>query len=212
MPDGTSPIPSDGPPDTSRSGSRPTGCTVRRESGDGRRADGSWTAVAEVRSDPWSRIVRRMNSEVEEPVGRGAREAPRRGEEPARTIANAGRAICAYAAAHGMDGTCHDASGLSYRNRATAIGDPPPPLGGRCGAVGARPPRHAARRRARDARGSPRRTYALRAKTGTLIDVSALSGWVWLEQSDEWVEFSILSSRFDDGAAPSRSRTASCAS
>ena len=39
----------------------------------------------------------------------------------------------------------------------------------------------------------------LRAKTGTLIDVSALSGWVWLEREDDWAEFSILSSRFDDG-------------
>jgi hypothetical protein len=31
--------------------------------------------------------------------------------------------------------------------------------------------------------------------------VSALSGWVWLESSNEWAEFSILSSGFDDQAA-----------
>ncbi len=34
----------------------------------------------------------------------------------------------------------------------------------------------------------------VRAKTGTLEAVSALSGWVWLETSNEWAEFSILSS------------------
>jgi D-alanyl-D-alanine carboxypeptidase len=33
----------------------------------------------------------------------------------------------------------------------------------------------------------------LRAKTGTLIDVSALSGWIWLRRREAWAEFSILS-------------------
>ena len=33
----------------------------------------------------------------------------------------------------------------------------------------------------------------VRAKTGTLIEISALSGWVWLEREDAWAEFSILS-------------------
>ena len=33
----------------------------------------------------------------------------------------------------------------------------------------------------------------VRAKTGTLTDVSALSGWVWSEKVKDWVEFSILS-------------------
>ena len=33
----------------------------------------------------------------------------------------------------------------------------------------------------------------VRAKTGTLNDVSALSGWVWLRRSQSWGEFSILS-------------------
>ena len=33
----------------------------------------------------------------------------------------------------------------------------------------------------------------LRAKTGTLTDVSALSGWVWSRKIKDWVEFSILS-------------------
>ena len=34
----------------------------------------------------------------------------------------------------------------------------------------------------------------MRAKTGTLTDISALSGWVWLSREQAWAEFSILSS------------------
>ena len=41
----------------------------------------------------------------------------------------------------------------------------------------------------------------IRAKTGTLDDVSALSGWVWVEKSGGWVEFSILSSGFNEWTA-----------
>jgi D-alanyl-D-alanine carboxypeptidase/D-alanyl-D-alanine-endopeptidase (penicillin-binding protein 4) len=37
------------------------------------------------------------------------------------------------------------------------------------------------------------RDVRVRAKTGTLDAVSALSGWVWLEQRDAWGEFSIVS-------------------
>jgi D-alanyl-D-alanine carboxypeptidase len=34
----------------------------------------------------------------------------------------------------------------------------------------------------------------VRAKTGTLRRISALSGWVWLEHRQAWAEFPILSS------------------
>jgi D-alanyl-D-alanine carboxypeptidase len=37
------------------------------------------------------------------------------------------------------------------------------------------------------------RDVRVRAKTGTLDGVSALSGWVWLERADTWGQFSILS-------------------
>ena len=40
----------------------------------------------------------------------------------AGTIANAAAAICAFEAAHHVTGRCHDASGLSYANRQTAAG------------------------------------------------------------------------------------------
>jgi D-alanyl-D-alanine carboxypeptidase len=41
----------------------------------------------------------------------------------------------------------------------------------------------------------------VRAKTGTLIDISALSGWVWLEQEGAWGEFSIMSRGMSKGDA-----------
>jgi D-alanyl-D-alanine carboxypeptidase len=34
----------------------------------------------------------------------------------------------------------------------------------------------------------------VQAKTGTLKDISALSGWVWLRRKHAWAEFSIMSS------------------
>jgi D-alanyl-D-alanine carboxypeptidase len=37
------------------------------------------------------------------------------------------------------------------------------------------------------------RTVDVRAKTGTLDRISALSGWVKLERTGTWAEFSILS-------------------
>jgi len=37
------------------------------------------------------------------------------------------------------------------------------------------------------------RDVEIRAKTGTLTDVSALSGWVLSERRGTWIEFSILS-------------------
>jgi D-alanyl-D-alanine carboxypeptidase len=41
----------------------------------------------------------------------------------------------------------------------------------------------------------------IRAKTGTLYRSSALSGWLWLERSQRWVEFSIVSNGFDERVA-----------
>jgi len=102
--------------------------------------------------------------------------------------------------ARGLPSSSYDASGLSYSNRLRAdtivrllwYADGRPwgdPLRGTLPSGG---------------EGTLRdrlKNVTLRAKTGTLIDVSALSGWVWLERSQEWAEFSILSSGFDDDAA-----------
>jgi len=116
------------------------------------------------------------------------------------TIANGAKRICAFEAAHGVSATCYDSSGLSYRNRQTAIGivrllwfvDRQPWLGALRTAL----PR-ANEGTLRHRLGGVR----IRAKTGTLIDVSALSGWVWSDAADGWVAFSILSSGMNAYAA-----------
>ncbi len=109
------------------------------------------------------------------------------------SIAAGAAAIDAFTAAHGAPGFQHrDASGLSYADRATAQGmvrllwaaDTQPwatdlrlalPIGGQ-GTLEGR-------------LGHTR----IRAKTGTLTDISALSGWVWSRTAKGWIEFSILS-------------------
>jgi D-alanyl-D-alanine carboxypeptidase/D-alanyl-D-alanine-endopeptidase (penicillin-binding protein 4) len=116
------------------------------------------------------------------------------------TIAAGAKAICAYAARHGQDFTCYDASGLSYANRASALGmlqllwdAQARPWGDVLRSTLPTGGQGTLEDRLQDVR--------LRAKTGTLQDVSALSGWVWLQRSDEWGEFSIMSSGFDDATA-----------
>jgi D-alanyl-D-alanine carboxypeptidase len=117
------------------------------------------------------------------------------------TIARGARAIEAFEREQGVDSfDHHDSSGLSYANRVRAQGivrllwaadaeSWGPALrralpGGGQGTL---------RERLRDVR--------VRAKTGTLDNVSALSGWVWLEKRDAWGEFSILSRGLDKAAA-----------
>jgi D-alanyl-D-alanine carboxypeptidase/D-alanyl-D-alanine-endopeptidase (penicillin-binding protein 4) len=117
------------------------------------------------------------------------------------SIARAGATICAYEAAHGVGGmTCHDSSGLSYSNRQTAAGivrllwvaNTEPwggtlrmglPDGGQ-GTLKGRLPH-----------------IRIRAKTGTLDNVSALSGWVWSDAAGTWIEFSLLTSGMDEWKA-----------
>jgi D-alanyl-D-alanine carboxypeptidase/D-alanyl-D-alanine-endopeptidase (penicillin-binding protein 4) len=117
------------------------------------------------------------------------------------SLAEAGATICAYEAAHGVGGmTCHDSSGLSYANRQTAAGvvrllwvaNGEPwagtlrmalPDGGQ-GTLKGRLPH-----------------IRVRAKTGTLDNVSALSGWVWSDAARTWIEFSLLTSGMDEWAA-----------
>jgi D-alanyl-D-alanine carboxypeptidase len=109
------------------------------------------------------------------------------------TIARTGWAIRAYARAHGVpDDIAYDGSGLSYANRITAQdivdllqdADAQP-----WGATLRDALAHGGQGTLKDRLSR----VPLRAKTGTLIDVSALSGWVWLDREDAWAEFSILS-------------------
>lgn len=111
---------------------------------------------------------------------------------PPGSIAKGARAIQRWAYRHRVRATARDGSGLSYRDRITSNG-----IVRLLVAAGARrgPPR--------SARPSPAPARArspvvlglrVRAKTGTLFaQVSALSGWVWLQHSHRWGAFSILS-------------------
>ena len=108
------------------------------------------------------------------------------------SISKGARAIERFASAHDADIVAYDGSGLSYRNRVSpddlvellwfTDGEPwgdelrrSLPAGGQ-GTL---------EDRLRDVR--------VRAKTGTLEEVSALSGWVWLAKPGTWGQFSILS-------------------
>jgi serine-type D-Ala-D-Ala carboxypeptidase/endopeptidase (penicillin-binding protein 4) len=151
------------------------------------------TPLASVDSAPLLDLVHRMNVDSlnfhAEVLGK-ALGAARIGRG---SIANGARAIDRFTASHGAPGfEHHDASGLSYANRVTAKGivrllwaaDAAPwgellrealPTGGE-GTLEDRLP-----------------FVRFHAKTGTLSDISALSGWVWLRHAQTWAEFSIVS-------------------
>ncbi|HVM11316.1 MAG TPA: D-alanyl-D-alanine carboxypeptidase [Actinomycetota bacterium] len=109
------------------------------------------------------------------------------------TIAKGATATEAWASAAGVGVDANDASGLSYRNRVTAAGvarllgvAEDTPWGPALRTTLASPGSGTLRERLGGVR--------VRAKTGTLRGVSALSGWVWLERRGAWGEFSIISS------------------
>ena len=108
------------------------------------------------------------------------------------TIAKGAAAVVAWASRLGVNLVAHDASGLSYENRVAPGGmvrlleyaeDRPwgETLRGTLAAAG--------QGTLEDRLNGVR----LRAKTGTLTDISSLSGYVWLRKADTWAEFSILS-------------------
>jgi serine-type D-Ala-D-Ala carboxypeptidase/endopeptidase (penicillin-binding protein 4) len=111
------------------------------------------------------------------------------------TIARGAAAIRVFAARHGVRVTAHDSSGLSYRNRITAVGMI------RLLRVAERAPWGSALEATLPGPGlgtleNRLRGVPVRAKTGTLEDISALSGWVLLDRTGQWARFSILSSGF----------------
>ena len=108
------------------------------------------------------------------------------------TIAKGARAIEAWARSHGVRITANDSSGLSYQDRVSPRGI------ARLLAVVERKPWWDALRNtlAKGNQGTLEdRLYGvkLRAKTGTLDNISALSGWVWLQRRAQWCAFSIMS-------------------
>jgi D-alanyl-D-alanine carboxypeptidase/D-alanyl-D-alanine-endopeptidase (penicillin-binding protein 4) len=119
---------------------------------------------------------------------------------PRGTIAKGAAAIEEFTGAHGADFTINDNSGLSYANRVTAEGMV------RLLWVAEDATWYRALRRALPTGGQGTlrdrlHGVAVRAKTGTLTDVSALSGWVLSDGTGTWIEFSILSSGMSKATA-----------
>jgi len=153
--------------------------------------------VASLSSQPLSTLVRHMDRRSLNFSAEVLGKALAFDGGSAGTIANAAAAICAFEATHHVSGTCHDASGLSYANRQTAAGmvrllwfadhqswagtlRTSLPDGGQGTLKG----------RLAHVR--------VRAKTGTLDNVSALTGWVWSNAAGTWIEFSLLTSGMDE--------------
>jgi D-alanyl-D-alanine carboxypeptidase len=116
------------------------------------------------------------------------------------TIARGARAIARWARRHGVKLRAHDSSGLSYANRASPRG-----LARLLEAAAGAPWGDALRRGlAKGGQGTLEgrlRRVRVRAKTGTLENVSTLSGWVWLRRARTWAEFSIMSRGLDKSTA-----------
>jgi serine-type D-Ala-D-Ala carboxypeptidase/endopeptidase (penicillin-binding protein 4) len=108
------------------------------------------------------------------------------------TIAKGAAATASWAASLGVGLVAHDSSGLSYENKIAPrgmvrlLGHAEDQTWGQV----LRTTLPAADEGTLEDRFNGVR---LRAKTGTLEDVSTLSGYVWLRRSDTWAEFSILS-------------------
>lgn len=167
------------------------GVPVRGRPGSGSPPGGLET-VASVTSPPLQRLLTKMlrpsDNFMAETLGK------RLGVETRGvpgTIAKGAAAIEAWTNDHGTAFTLNDSSGLSYANRVTAEGIV------RLLWFAEDQPWGADLRRALATGGQGTLRHRLRgvdvrAKTGTLDDVSALSGWV-KERSGVWVEFSVLS-------------------
>lgn len=116
------------------------------------------------------------------------------------TITKGARAITAFAAKHDVALTAYDSSGLSYSNRVSPRG-----MTKLLAAVERKPWDRALRRTlAKGGQGTLEDRLgrvALRAKTGTLDQISTLAGWVWLKRAETWGAFSIMSRGMDKSAA-----------
>jgi D-alanyl-D-alanine carboxypeptidase len=176
---------------------RSHGVKVRGKPGVGA-PKGRLVNLARVSSAPLFSIVRRMNvSSINfsaEVLGKFL--AAQTGRVP--SIAGGARAIRAFAELHHVDVVANDSSGLSYENRVSPSG-----IVRLLWVAAARPwGSTLLRTLPTGGQGTLEGRFAgvrIRAKTGTLRRVSALSGWLWLETSNEWAEFSILSHAMSKG-------------
>jgi D-alanyl-D-alanine carboxypeptidase/D-alanyl-D-alanine-endopeptidase (penicillin-binding protein 4) len=157
--------------------------------------------VARVESPPLAGLLRVMNVYSSNFYAEvlGKRLGVARYGAPG-SIAKGATSTAAWVRAHGVPVTTYDGSGLSYGNRVTASGlvrllgfAEKQPWGVNLRLSLPAPGQGTLRDRLRG--------LWVRAKTGTLTRISALSGWVWLEHRQLWAEFSILSSGTSISAA-----------
>jgi D-alanyl-D-alanine carboxypeptidase len=150
--------------------------------------------LATIRSAPLIDILRRQNRDslnLDAEVLTKLLGAASYG--PPGSIAKGARTIHRWAQRHHIDVVAHDGSGLSYTNRVSTNGIV------QLLSAASREPWGSALRSTLPAAGQGTLAGRLlglrvRAKTGTLLkQVSALSGWVWLQRPHRWAEFSILS-------------------
>jgi len=111
---------------------------------------------------------------------------------PYGTIAKGARAIRRYAALRGVTIGAQDSSGLSYSNRVSPRGVVRL-LANAGGRSWGRTLRTSLPSPGQGTLKDRLKGVPVRAKTGTLDLISALSGWVWLRRRGGWAEFSILS-------------------
>jgi len=111
---------------------------------------------------------------------------------PPGTIAKGAAAVRDWVAEQGVDFSLYDGSGLSYANRVTARGIVQL-LWVADAATWGPVLRQALASGGQGTLEDRLHGVKVRAKTGSLDGVSALSGWVWLEREGAWTEFSILS-------------------
>lgn len=116
------------------------------------------------------------------------------------TIAKGARAIARYAEDEGVEIEAHDSSGLSYANQMSARdlaflieSSEDNPWANVLRSTLATGGEGTLKERLHGVR--------VRAKTGTLDEVSALAGWVWLNKTGDWAEFAILSRGIDKSSA-----------
>lgn len=157
--------------------------------------------IAEIESDELQRLLattlRSSWNFAAEVLGKGL-GAEVRGTPG--TIAKGAAAIEGWAARRGVQITSLDSSGLSYDNRLTAAGLVEL-LGQSEEETWGDDLRKALPKGGQGTLEHRLREVSVRAKTGTLEEVSALSGWVYAERLNAWVEFSILGSRISKSTA-----------
>jgi serine-type D-Ala-D-Ala carboxypeptidase/endopeptidase (penicillin-binding protein 4) len=108
------------------------------------------------------------------------------------TIAKGAASIEAWVRSQGVDFTLNDNSGLSYANRVDAAGMVRL-LWAAEGEDWLDTLRQALPTGGQGTLEDRLKAVKIRAKTGTLTGISALSGWLWADPLDAWIEFSILS-------------------